>query len=155
MTTTDARQFAITEQDREYYFRVDRAKGNYSPPAAKATWRHFANVELLNGDDVGVVEAWDCPGQGEITGAMAAAQELAETVFLALLVRFTLEDRQVNDTRHQYYAPRLFADEPEAKDAKVGKVALEDAMKRLLKDKRIRIIEKQRKGREARFLVVA
>jgi RecA-family ATPase len=54
----DARKAGIEEQERGFYFRVDRAKSNYLPPGA-AVWRKFENVELLNGDQVGVVTAWE------------------------------------------------------------------------------------------------
>ena len=55
----EARKAGIEEQERLFYFRVDRGKANYLPPAASATWRKFENVELLNHDQVGVVTEWD------------------------------------------------------------------------------------------------
>ena len=63
MMAKDAEEVGIPEHERGYYFRVDRVKGN-NPPS-KAVWRRFVNVELPNTDEVGVVEPWDFPGQGE------------------------------------------------------------------------------------------
>ena len=66
MAEKEASDLALQEHERAKYFRVDKAKGNYSP-AIKAVWRQFINVELPNGDDVGVVTPWNYPGQGEGT----------------------------------------------------------------------------------------
>ena len=63
MSMTDAMQLAIPEHERLLYFRVDKAKGNNAPPS-QAVWRRFVNVELTNGDDVGVVVPYALPGQG-------------------------------------------------------------------------------------------
>ena len=63
MNEKDAEAAGCGEVERLFRFRVDRAKGNYSPAQA-ATWRQFINVELVNGDEVGVVAPWDFPGQG-------------------------------------------------------------------------------------------
>jgi RecA-family ATPase len=55
----EARKAGIDEQERAFYFRVDGGKANYLPPSARATWRKFENVRLLNDDNVGVVTAWE------------------------------------------------------------------------------------------------
>ena len=89
MSMTDAMQLAIPEHERLLYFRVDKAKGNNAPPS-QAVWRRFVNVELTNGDDVGVVVPYALPGQGERTEAMAAAEATAERIFMELLARLTL-----------------------------------------------------------------
>jgi hypothetical protein len=47
------------EQPR-FYFRSDNGKANLRPPEA-AQWWHLANVDLSNGDQVGVIEAWEYP----------------------------------------------------------------------------------------------
>ena len=154
MSAYDAQRVAVPEEDRSKYFRVDKVKGN-NAPALKAVWRRFVSIDLANGDDVGVVEAWACPGQGELTDAMLAAERTAEGVFIALLVRFTIEDRECNDLRGSRYAPTLFCVEREAKDAGVGKPALEGAMRRLLAAKRIKVEAVARRGRATNILMVA
>ena len=55
MSAAEAEEVSIPEYDRGTYFRVDRAKGNYSRPAKAAVWRQFVSVELPNEDDVGVI----------------------------------------------------------------------------------------------------
>jgi hypothetical protein len=74
MNEKDADAAGCSEIERLSRFRVDRAKGNYSPAQA-ATWRQFISVELPNGDDVGVVAPWNFPGQGEQTPEKAAADQ--------------------------------------------------------------------------------
>lgn len=43
------------------YFRAFEDKGNMAPPADKSDWYRLQNVELGNGDNVGVVTAWTWP----------------------------------------------------------------------------------------------
>jgi RecA-family ATPase len=62
-------------------------------------------------------------------------------VFLDLLRRFAKQDRNVTDKPGSTYAPAIFAPEPEAKDAKIGKRALAEAMRRLFFANRIRVIK--------------
>ena len=153
MTPSDARDAAINDDERTSYFRVDKVKGNNAPPA-KAVWRHFVGVELPNGDEVGVVEPWNFPGQGETTDAMRAAETTAEAVFLVLLVRFTLAGRVVNDKPGILCAPSIFSKEREAKDASVGKAALEQAMARLFEQRRIKVEKRHHDGRWKDLLAV-
>jgi RecA-family ATPase len=137
MSERDAQNLSLQDHEGAKYFRVDKAKGNYSP-AAKATWCQFVNVELPNGDDVGVVAPWDYPGQGEMTPERQESERNAEFVFLQLLDRFVLEGRIVSEKVGRNYAPGLFAEETEAKVAKLNKVTLRAAMLRLFKLGKIR-----------------
>ena len=153
MSATDAMQLAIPEHERLQYFRVDKAKGNNAPPA-QAVWRRFVNVDLDNGDDVGVVVPYTLPGHGERTEAMAAAEATADRIFLELLARLTQAGISVNDKPRGHYAPRVFAKEPEAKLARVGIAAFEDAMRRLVKAARVRVAHTTLRGRETSYLEV-
>ena len=139
MNKADAENAGIGDVERQSYFRVDRAKGNYSLAQA-SVWRRFVEVTLPNptADSVGVVEAWEFPGQGVSTPKKAAADQEAERVFLLLLNKFA--DRGVNVSANQgpTYAPNQFAKEQEAKKAHVSKAALTEAMRRLLDTGRIR-----------------
>jgi RecA-family ATPase len=137
MSEKDAEAAGCSDNDRLFRFRVDRAKGNYSPPQA-ATWRQFVNVELANGDEVGVVAPWNFPGQGENTPEKVAADQKAEHVFLRLLDKFLARGTDVGANPGRNYAPARFAEEQEARLAKVGKTALKTAMNRLLDAGRIR-----------------
>jgi hypothetical protein len=137
MAERDAEAAGIPEHERTAYFRVDRVKGNNAPPA-KAVWRRFVNVDLPNTDEVGVVVPWEFPGQGTPSPQMAAAEQAAETLFMQLLARLTLQGRNVSDRAGSNYAPLLFSREGEAKAAKIGKEALAAAMRRLFAKGRIR-----------------
>jgi RecA-family ATPase len=137
MNEKDAEAAGCTEVERMSRFRVDRAKGNYSPAQA-ATWRQFVSIELANGDDVGVVTPWNFPGQGEHTPEKAAADLKAEQVFLQLLDKFLARGMNVSANRGPTHAPSIFAEEQEAKKAKVSKAALKAAMSRLLDSGRVR-----------------
>jgi hypothetical protein len=139
LTREQAREAGIEEQERAFYFRVDRGKANYLPPAKKATWRKFENVELLNGDQVGVVAVWEFPGQDTPSPQMTAAEQVAENLFMNLLGRFALQGRNVSDRAGANYAPLLFSREGEAKTAKIGKETLAAAMRRLFAKDRIRV----------------
>jgi RecA-family ATPase len=137
MNEKDAEAAGCSEIERLSRFRVDRAKGNYSP-AQVATWRQFVNVELSNGDDVGVVAPWNFPGQGEQTPEKTAADQKAERVFLQLLDKFLARGINVGASTGPSSAPAKFAEQQEAKAANVSKAALKAAMNRLLDTGRIR-----------------
>jgi RecA-family ATPase len=152
MNEKDAEAAGCDEKERLSRFRVDRAKGNYSPPQA-ATWRQFINIELPNSDEVGVVASWDFPGQGELTPGRAAADQKAEQVFLALLDKFLARGQNVSANSGPTHAPSKFADEQEARKAKVSKAALKAAMSRLLDTGRIRAEPTGRGDRSSHRLI--
>jgi RecA-family ATPase len=132
MSRGDAENAGVDETKRLSHFRVDKAKGNYSPAQA-AVWRRFINIPLPNGDDVGVVTPWDFPGQGVQTPEKMAADIKDERVFLQLLDKFTARGVNVNaNTGGPNTAASLFAAEREAKAEKVSKAMLRAAMARLL-----------------------
>jgi AAA domain-containing protein len=153
MTEKDAETVGIPEHDRVRYFRTDKVKSNNAPPA-KAVWRRFVSVELPNGDDVGVVVAWDYPGQGAPSAEMAAAERAADSLFMQLLVRLTSEGRTVSDRAGTKFAPHVFSQEAEAKTAKIGKRPLAEAMRRLFAAKRIRVDDKGEGGHKTHFIVM-
>jgi len=132
---------AMRELLRSNYLRIDRGKANYSPPAKAAIWRQFVNVDLPNGDGVGVVTPWSFPGQdGAPSPERVEAERKAEHVFLEVLRRLALAGRFVGE-KGTYNAPHVIAKEREAKVARVGKAALDAAMRRLFDKGKIRIEE--------------
>jgi RecA-family ATPase len=151
MNEKDAEAAGCEEIERLSRFRVDRAKGNYSPAQA-ATWRQFVSVDLINGDEVGVVAPWNFPGQGEQTPERAAADQKAEHVFLQLLDKFAARGTNVSANTGNTYAPAKFAEEREAKTAKVSKAALKAAMNRLLDAGRVRSEPSRNDGRSHRLV---
>jgi RecA-family ATPase len=66
-----------------------------------------------------------------------AQEAKANDLFLALLRRFTKENRNVSDRTGPGYAPAVFAREDEATQAKLDNKALEAAMRRLFKEGKI------------------
>jgi RecA-family ATPase len=139
MSKAEAGHAGLSEDDRMFYIRIDRGKANYLPPAAKGTWFHLQGVGLLNGEQVGAIASWAFPGQDAAPSpGKTAADRAAEHVFLEILRRFGDSGRPASDRRGANYAPKLFADEREAKAAKLGPLQLKAAMVRLLDDGRIR-----------------
>jgi hypothetical protein len=146
MSTGEAADYALTDLESYSYFRMVRAKGN-NASRSQEVWRHFVSVKLPNrdelteedGDDVGVIESWDPPGQGAPSETMRANEAMHDKLFLDLLVKFTLAGRVVNDRLKGHYAPRLFAKEKEAKLAKVGPAHFEHAMRRLIDGGKVRL----------------
>jgi hypothetical protein len=68
MTEEEAATFGIELEQRRLYVRLDKAKVNIEPPAAKATWFRLIGVRLgnatemyPNGDEVQTVEPWSPP----------------------------------------------------------------------------------------------
>jgi hypothetical protein len=68
MTEEEAQTFGIESEQRRLYVRLDKAKVNIEPPAAKATWFKLVGVRLgnstemyPNGDEVQTVEPWIPP----------------------------------------------------------------------------------------------
>ena len=73
------------------------------------------------------------------SGGRAAKQHRADTVFMALLAEFLERSDKVSPNRSPSYAPTIFAKQPEAKG--IGKDQLEQAMYRLLKARRLEIVD--------------
>jgi hypothetical protein len=143
-------EVGIPPHDRAAYIRIDRAKGNYSRIGGETRWLTFDNVDLPQGDSVGVLKLWLMPGAEGAT----EIGEKADVVFLGILRRFNAEGRRASDRRGMNFAPKLFAREREAKEAKVGVAALEKAMRRLLAEFRIKMVDDGSGGRVVHELQV-
>lgn len=68
MSTDEAKEFGIPEEDRRRHVRLDDAKANLAPPSEKARWFRLDSVSLGNattlypkGDSVQAVVAWEAP----------------------------------------------------------------------------------------------
>ena len=91
---------------------------------------------------------WEHPAQGgEPSVAHTAANRAADAVFLSLLDKFLASGRDVGNLPGSRYAPLRFAEEKEAKLAKLGKEQLKASMNRLFDDKTIVCEEVSRAGR--------
>ena len=60
MTEDEAAMASVPSNQRSFYFRTSNDKANLSPPEA-ADWHRMNNVELDNGDSVGVACPWQWP----------------------------------------------------------------------------------------------
>jgi hypothetical protein len=60
MTDDEANQLGVDEAERRYFFRVDNDKANLAPPET-GDWYRMNNVDLENGDSVGVACSWRPP----------------------------------------------------------------------------------------------
>jgi RecA-family ATPase len=84
-----------------------------------------------------------------------AAQQAANSVFLTILVRFNMQGRNAGWKAGPSYAPKLFAQEHEAKERKIGKDVLATAMNDLLRLGKIKLEPYGRSDRGTARLVVA
>jgi len=155
MSPKDAENAGVMDIERTNYFRIDRAKANYSGPAKTANWRQFINVDLPNGDAVGVVTPWLFPGQDGTPSSpeKLEAERRAEHVFLEILRRLTLAGVFVNESGFRN-APHKFAKEREARMAKIGKAALDAAMRRLFDKGKIRLEDYMKPNRHGGTRIV-
>ena len=61
MTPDEARLAGIDESTAWRYTREADSKDNLAPPTTDNSWREMRSIDLPNGDNVGVVEAWSWP----------------------------------------------------------------------------------------------
>jgi RecA-family ATPase len=81
-----------------------------------------------------------------------AAAELADVVFLKLLGRFADSNRDVCDKAGTAYAPSLFAAEAEAKEYRLKKADMADAMRRLFMANKIHVAKEGPASKQRRRL---
>lgn len=60
MTEDEAKTLCIEPEERRFFFRVENDKANLAPPES-ADWYRMNNVDLANGDAVGVACSWTPP----------------------------------------------------------------------------------------------
>jgi len=85
----------------------------------------------------------------------ARDQASVEDLFLDLLRRFAKQDRQVSPNKSPTYAPAKFAEQPEAKAAKVSSTAFAAAMERLFSMNKIKIKKEGPPSRERTWIIEA
>ena len=71
------------------------------------------------------------------------------------MTRYARDGITVNNKLRGHYAPRMFAREPEAKSARVGQPQLEDAMRRLINESRVKVVTETIRGRPVTHLELA
>ena len=114
------------------------AKSNYGPVNAEITVKWEAGVWVtVDSSDAGIAKA----------GAMA--------IFISILARLTREGRKVGHSPGPNYAPKLFADEPEATGQGLTKERLGVAMAELFKLGKIVAIEEGPASRRRSYVTLA
>lgn len=76
MSVAEAEQFSIPEEERSLYIRLDDAKVNLAPKAARARWFKLEQIELRNGnatypngDKVAAIARWEPPSIQQVPPA--------------------------------------------------------------------------------------
>ena len=88
------------------------------------------------------------PVAGQTTLEKVAREAKADQAFLDLLRRFSDQGRNVSDNRNAHaFAPRVFADEAEAKEHRLSEIEIDDAMRRLFAAGKIRVDDYGRPSR--------
>jgi RecA-family ATPase len=82
----------------------------------------------------------------------AAEIRRVETLFLDILQRLTAQGRRFSDKRGPTYAPTKFAEQPEAKEAKMSSKTFAEAMETLLASGIIRVVEEGRPSKRRSYL---
>jgi AAA domain/Bifunctional DNA primase/polymerase, N-terminal len=139
MTVEEAEKAEVQDYERERHVRVTPAKRNYSATAAPSQWIRIENLIINNGDDVGVVAPWEWPGHDP--AAFEAAVQRAERIFLDLMPRLQKRGQRFSDKKGINFAPKLLANEPEAKEMRVNETSLEEAMKRLIANGEVEVVD--------------
>jgi RecA-family ATPase len=96
---------------------LEAKKSNYGPLAKTTLLRWNAGVFVVE--------------QGEGSLERMAVDNRVDDAFLKILARFNRQGRNVGEKKGPTYAPALFSQEPEAKEAAISREALAKAMTRL------------------------
>lgn len=93
---------------------------------------------------------------GNYDAKVAAARRAddAEEMFMVLLARYTEQGRHVTSAKNSTAAPNVFADDPDAKAARIGRGELRAAMNRLFNRGRIADHERKAGGHTRQYLAI-
>jgi hypothetical protein len=102
--------------------------------------------------EMGAVELWNPPALG--SPEVAATEQRAKEVFMNILNRVTLQGLPIaSDRKGQNWAPRIFAEEAEAKSAGIGEKMLDYAMSQLIREGKVTAVDKGSGGRTVHKIV--
>lgn len=143
MTKEEAERAGIEPTKRSFYFRTQNDKANLAPPEA-ADWFRMTNVDLPNGDSVGVA----CPWQWPDAFAGLSTRDLYE-VQVAVAASEWGSDTQAKDWGGQAVANAL------GLDVGKDKGRIKDLIKTWISTKAL-VVERRTNanGRERPYLVV-
>jgi len=143
MSKEEGEAAGILQANRGFYFRVHNDKANLAPPEA-ADWFRMNNVDLPNGDSVGVACPWEWPDAFD-----GISTRDLHTVQVAIAAGEWGESIQAKDWAGHAVADAL------SLDAEKDKHRIKSLIKTWIANKAL-VIEKQptAKGREKPFIVV-
>jgi hypothetical protein len=101
MSKEEAEGFGV--ENHRQFFKAINDKANMSPPADLADWYRIENVELPNGDHVGVVTAWQPPRKED------AIPPVSDEAILAIQRKIELSEWRY-DPRSSHWAGEAVAD---------------------------------------------
>jgi len=144
MTPEEAKNLGIDEDQRRFFFRVDNDKANLAPPEG-GDWYRMNNVDLENGDSVGVACSWTPP---DLFEGMTASH--LYRVQKAVAEGEWRENIQSNEWVGIPVSHALLMDHSEEKDRK--KIAR--FIKVWIKEGALEVVDKEDKQRRSRKFVV-
>jgi RecA-family ATPase len=149
MTTEEAQQLGISEEDRRRHIRVANGKANMGP-LGKAEWVKIEVENLPNNDEVAVPSCWKPPDpfEGVSTADMETGRKLAATgEYRADMRSPNWFGYKLADLLH---IPVSYGAENDKKDL----ARLQTIIKRWVKNKALKVIsQKDGKGMDRKFIV--
>lgn len=141
MTEDEAGLAGVPQDQRAFYFRTQNDKANLSPPE-KAEWFRMNNVELANGDQVGVACPWIWP---ELFDGISTAKAQA-------VQRAVAEGQYRRDPRSGEWVGHIIA-QIIGMDVDKDRPRLNAVIKEWLKNEVLKIVEHEDEQRRPRQYV--
>ncbi|SNT15723.1 plasmid and phage replicative helicase [Sphingomonas laterariae] len=144
MTKDEAEKVGVSEAEARFFFRVDNDKANLAPPGS-TTWYRMNNVDLDNGDSVGVACPWKAP---DAFDGITVAHVMR--VQKAVGAGEWRENRQSNAWVGRAVADALMMDADDPKDTK----RITILVKEWIKNGVLEVVEQEDSARRKRKFVV-
>lgn len=141
MTEDEAGLAGIPQDQRGFYFRTQNDKANLAPPE-RAEWFRMNNVDLANGDKVGVATPWNWP---ELFDGISTAKAQA-------VQRAVADGRYRKDPRSEEWVGHLVA-KIVGMDADTDRQRLNAVLKTWLKEGILKVVEGEDEKRNTRMFV--
>jgi len=141
MTKEEGERAGIEPDKRGFYFRTQNDKANLAPPEA-ADWYRMNNVDLDNGDSVGVACPWQWPDSFEGVTSWHLKQVQARIA----------EGRFRKDTQAANWAGKVIAEVCDL-DPKKDRARVKDILKAWLENDMLREVEDEDEHRKTRIFI--
>lgn len=141
MTEDEAGLAGIPQDQRGFYFRTQNDKANLAPPA-KAQWFRMNNVDLANGDQVGVACPWKWP---ELFDGISTAKAQA-------VQRAVAEGAYRRDPRSSEWVGHIVA-QIVGMDVDADRPRLNAVLKEWLKNDVLKVVEREDEHRKMKQFV--